>query len=54
MLVNTSVLEEHSASIFKVDVGRMKMQLGYMGSLPGRWSLMSMGGGEETEPDLGP
>jgi hypothetical protein len=39
---------EHTASRFRVKMSMIIMQLGYIGSLHGRWSLRSVQVGEKT------
>jgi hypothetical protein len=41
--VDTKVLEEYAASIFRVEVSVFTMQLGFIGNFQGRQSLTSMG-----------
>jgi hypothetical protein len=48
--VDTSVSEEHAASIFRIETDAVKMQSVI---LLGRWALRSMGRGEGVKPVQG-
>jgi hypothetical protein len=41
--MDTNILKEHAFSMIRVKVSRMRMQLGYVCRLYGRWSYSSRG-----------
>jgi hypothetical protein len=50
--VDGDIQEEHTTSIFEVDVCRLRNMLGYIARLQRSWILRLMGGGHETELGL--